>query len=414
MLEKRPVKILLLDDEPFMLKLLTRMLANQGFNAVTAFENGFSALDEINQADIPPDLILMDINMPAMDGVEFLRKLEEHGYTGSIILISGEDEQVARATAALAHSYNIPVLARLTKPVSPALLTAALNKWSPIEQNPAAQHGLESYNASAIRDAIVQGELVNHYQPIVALHTGRVVGVETLVRWQHPEDGLLLPGQFINTAKEHGLIMDLTREVLIAAMRQAGVWQSEGRLLHVSINVTPQDMTSPDFCDIVFNLATEAGLSPQGVHLEIQEGPLLNNSSPMLETLTRLRIKRFRVSIDDFGIVHCSPSQLRNFPFDEVKLDRSLVHGGTVTSTENYNASLRLAKQLDARVVGKGVENLNDWDLLRRTGCDFAQGYFIGKPMPAAEIAAWMKNWHTRVNNGFRNDSILSEPSSAK
>lgn len=405
MTDKLSARILLLDDEPFVLKLLARMLANLGFTAVATCENGAAALAQLDHADGPPELILMDINMPEMDGVEFLRKLVERGYAGSIIVVSGEDQRVIRATEALVQAYNIPLLGQLQKPVSPAGLAALLEAWSPGTGNLSAPEQHRHHGADALRHAIANGELVNYYQPIVAVLTGRVVGVEALVRWRHPAEGLLLPEKFLGEAMQHELIGDLCMEVFTAAVAQAQTWHNEGRLLQISINLSAHDLTSLDFADIVANLTGEAGISPHGIMLEVPESLLLRSSPALLETLTRLRLKRFRLSIDDFGSAPSSLAQLRNIPFNEVKLNANLIHDARTSDPggERYRTCLQQARQLEVQVVGKGVENLEDWDLLHRSGGELAQGYFIGKPMPAADLPGWMSHWHKRVNSGFRN-----------
>lgn len=405
MIEKLSARILLLDDEPFVLKLLARMLANLGFTSVISCESGASALAQLDHADGPPELILMDINMPEMDGVEFLRKLVERGYAGSIIVVSGEDERVIRATEALVQAYHLPLLGQLQKPVSPGRLAALLDAWSPGTGAMPAPQQPRRYGADAIRHAIANGELVNYYQPMVAALTGRVVGVEALVRWRHPVDGLLLPEDFIGETTQHGLIGDLSWQVLTSAVAQAQTWHNAGRLLQISINLSAHDLTSIDFADILANLVGEAGISPHGIMLEVPESLLMRSSPALLETLTRLRLKRFRLSIDDFGTTPSSLAQLRNIPVDEVKLNADIIHGARTSDPggDRYRTCLEQARQLDVQVVGKGVENLEDWDLLHRSGSELAQGYFIGKPMPATDLPGWISHWQKRVSGGFRN-----------
>src|SRR4030067_753292 len=211
------IKILVLDDEPFMLKLLDRMLANLGHTAVTICDTGHAALELIDSPDDCPNLILLDINMPEMDGLEFLRRLVERRYIGSVILVSGEDERMRQAAEKLARAHKITILGQLPKPVSPEGLAKLIEKWQPQKQI-IPRDARKTYSADEVRTAIANGELVNYYQPKVRMSNGRVVGVETLVRWRHPPDGIVFPDQFISVAEAHGMIDALTREVLTGAL----------------------------------------------------------------------------------------------------------------------------------------------------------------------------------------------------
>jgi EAL domain-containing protein (putative c-di-GMP-specific phosphodiesterase class I)/FixJ family two-component response regulator len=401
MTEKYAIKILVLDDEPFMLKLLGRMLANQGYTSVALYDNGRVALDQMDGEDAGTNLILMDLNMPEMDGVEFIRHLVAQNYAGSLILISGEGERILQSAEKLVQAHKIPVLGHLRKPVSPEGLSALLEKWAPTALG-SSRKAMKIYSADEVRDAIHNGELVNYYQPKVAVATGEVVGVEALVRWRHPLDGMVFPDQFIGVAEANGLIDDLTRVVLTSALAQAKIWQQAGLTLRVAVNVSMNNLDSLDFPDLVANLAAEAGVLPQQVLLEVTESQLMRDLRAPLEILTRLRLKRFRLSIDDFGTGNSSLSQLRDIPFSELKIDRGFVHGAWANETLRamYDASLGLARQLDMDVVAEGVEDRADWNFLHRTGCDFAQGYFIARPMPAADLHDWIDDWHERVS-GF-------------
>jgi EAL domain-containing protein (putative c-di-GMP-specific phosphodiesterase class I) len=282
--------------------------------------------------------------------------------------------------------------------MTPQNLASLLNAWVP--SAPQRRNISEkNYSASDVHAAISNSELVNYYQPQVKASTGQFVGVETLVRWNHPVDGMVFPDQFIGIAEEHGLINDLTAVVLAESLRQLKAWRETGLLLRVAINVSMDNLVSLEFPDFVASLAAEADVAPRNVILEITESRLMKDQRAPLEILTRLRLKRFGLSIDDFGTGHSSLSQLRDFPFDELKVDRGFVHGAAQNETIRaiYLASLGLAKQLNMVSVAEGVEDRADWDFLRGTGCKLAQGYFIAKPMPADALTDWVKVWEKRI-----------------
>ncbi len=396
--KKFAIRILVLDDEPFMLKLLARMLANLGYTSVSTFDSGRAALEQVDDPERSPDLILLDLIMPEMDGVEFARRLVEHRYAGALILVSGEDERMRQSVEKLVRAHKIPVLGHLHKPASPEGLAALLEKWTASTQD-GHRAAKKIYAADEVRAAIVNGELVNYYQPKVSVVTGEVVGAESLVRWRHPQDGMVFPDQFIGVAEAHGLIDDLTRAVLDGALAQIRRWEEAGLMLRVAVNVSMDNLTLLDFADFVAAQTAAAGVSPHSVVLEVTESRLMQDTRAALEILTRLRMKRFKLSIDDFGTGNSSLAQLRDIPFDELKIDQSFVHGAWANDTLRalFDSSLGLARQLGMETVAEGVEDQADWDFVRKSGCDLAQGYFIAKPMPAADLPGWIQTWKTRM-----------------
>jgi EAL domain-containing protein (putative c-di-GMP-specific phosphodiesterase class I)/ActR/RegA family two-component response regulator len=398
MTDRSAVNILVLDDESFMLKLLGRILLNLGFTSVIFCDSGRSALEQITDADGRPNLILLDLNMPEMDGIEFVRHLVDRHYSGSLILISGEDERMLQTAEKLVRAHKIPILGYLHKPVKPDALSAMLEKWTP-PPTEAIGAAKKMYSPDELRASIDKGELINYYQPKVAVGTGELIGVETLARWQHPVDGLIFPDQFINVAEASGLIDKLTQVVFTGAMTQAKAWEEAQLPLRVAVNVSMDNLASLDFLNFVAEITEKLGVAPHNVVLEVTETRLMQDTRAPLEILTRLRLKRFRLSIDDFGTGHSSLAQLRDIPFDELKIDQGFVHGAWKDETLRamYDASLSLARQLEMEVVAEGVEDRNDWDLLRSTGCDLAQGTFMSRPMLAADLPGWIEKWRERV-----------------
>lgn len=391
-------KVLLLDDDPLACMLLEQQLANLGYHAVSAFQQAEAALSRLDAPDARPEMILLDLNMPGMDGIEFVRHLVERCYTGSLVLVSGEDERMRQAVEKLVRAHRIAVLGHLPKPVQPGDLAALLSAWSPAAPG-RPRAAKKAYAADELRAAIANGELVNYYQPKVAVADGAVVGVETLVRWQHPADGMVFPDQFIDLAEASGLIDDLTRVVLSSALAQARRWQDAGILVKIAVNVSMDNLERLDFADYVATQAAASGIAPQDLILEVTESRLMKDARAPLEILTRLRLKRFRLSIDDFGTGHSSLAQLCYIPFDELKIDQSFSHRAwaDLTLRTMFNASLGLAQQLKIETVAEGIEDRADWDFLRQTGCDTAQGYFIARPMPAADLPGWIEAWQARI-----------------
>ncbi|HYD60935.1 MAG TPA: EAL domain-containing response regulator [Noviherbaspirillum sp.] len=388
------MKILILDDEPFMLKLLERQLAVLGFAKIVGHLRARDALAVVTSEPDAVGLVFCDLQMPEMDGVEFVRQLAQTGYTGGLVLVSGEEERVLQTAQRLAQAHGLNVLGVLRKPVLLDGLRQVMESH-PVRSFSVPLATYKSYDADDLRRAIAGSELVNHYQPKVDLATGVLSGVETLVRWQHPQDGLVYPDRFITLAEDNGLIDSLTHVVLERAMRDARAWLDAGLALHVAVNVSMDSLGALDFPDFVARLAATAGVPLKQLVLEVTESRLLKNPQAALDVFTRLRLKRVGLSIDDFGTGHSSLTQLHDIPFDELKVDRGFVHDASrnASSRAIVEASLGMARQLNMKTVAEGVENREDWDFLRVAGCGVAQGYFIARPMPAAELPGWLVLW---------------------
>ena len=395
------MRILLLDDEPFQIRLITSQLLGAGFTEVTPFDNALDALRALEAGVGSFDVILCDLQMPDMDGVEFIRHLGQLQYAGALVLVSGEDERILQSAQRLAEAHRLNVTGAMKKPVNPAQLRQILGVPHGFKErrNRERRH----YPPERLAQAIASGELLNVYQPKVSMRTGALVGVETLVRWRHPQDGLVFPDQFIAMAEEHHLIDDLTRTVLREALRQVHDWDHEGIAVHVAVNVSMDNLASLDFPDFVAAAMKEAQVPLRSLVLEVTESRLMTNALAALDILTRLRLKHIGLSIDDFGTGHSSLAQLRDIPFDELKVDRGFVHGASTAPGMHaiLEGALGIARQLGMRSVAEGVEDQDDWSHLRSIGCDVAQGYFIAKPMAANELPAWIESWRQRCMELF-------------
>lgn len=392
------MKILLIDDEEFARKLLVYQLASLGFLDVTPVTGGRAALALIARG-ARFNIILTDLQMPGMDGVEFVRALTECGYDGDLVLVSGEDQRILQTTEQLARAHGLRMLGRLKKPVAAEQLGELLaRRTDAVASRPKVAQ--KTYGADELRQGIAAGQLVCHCQPKVSLADGALAGVEILVRWQHPVDGLIFPDRFISVAEEHGLIDELTRMVLRDALRQTRAWFDAGCALHVAVNISMENLDTLDFPDFVVAAAREVDVPLSSLVLEVTESRLMKDMRAPLDILARLRLKQVDLSIDDFGTGHSSLAQLRDLPFNELKIDRSFVRGAwrDTQLAAICEASLGIARKLGMRSVAEGVEDIEDWNFLRTRGCDIAQGYFISRPMPMAVLVDWLPEWARRCS----------------
>jgi EAL domain-containing protein (putative c-di-GMP-specific phosphodiesterase class I)/ActR/RegA family two-component response regulator len=389
-------KTLLVDDEPFALSLLAHQLTKIGLTDVCPFESGMSALAELESDPTAVDLVFCDLQMPGMDGVEFVRHLARIEYPGRLVLVSGENRRILQTVQRLAEAQQIDVVGVIHKPTTLDQLSSFFDRSASKPLPLSREH--EPVDPADLDLAIRDGELVNNYQPKVSLTSGRLVGVETLVRWEHPSAGMVFPDRFVAVAEQHGLIDALTRNVLDLALNQSRQWLDEGIDLHIAVNISMDNLADVQFADWVAWSAADAGVPLANLVLEVTESRLMNNPITPLDILTRLRLRHVGLSIDDFGTGHSSIAQLRDIPFSELKIDRSFVHGvGKEPALRSIvAASLSMARQFGTSTVAEGVEDRDDWDSVRNLGCDVAQGYFIGKPMPAQALPGWIEDWEDR------------------
>lgn len=241
-----------------------------------------------------------------------------------------------------------------------------------------------------LRQAIAKDQLVLHYQPLVQLHSGEVVGVEALVRWNHPERGLVPPNHFIPLAEDTGLILSIGEWVLRTACQQAAQWPG----LVVAVNLSPVQFKSRDLVETVSQILRETDLPPGRLELEITESVLLHDSAAALAVLERLKSAGVRIAMDDFGTGYSSLGYLNSFPFDKIKIDQSFIRD---LDAEKSNAIVRsvvsLGQSLKMITTAEGVETLGQAEFLRQVGCEQVQGYLYSRPLPAEQLAPLLLGW---------------------
>jgi EAL domain-containing protein (putative c-di-GMP-specific phosphodiesterase class I)/CheY-like chemotaxis protein len=393
----RPRRILVVDDEPFVLKVLVRQLTQLGYDEILSYEHAQDALEVLQRDDHQVDVVFTDLQMPGMDGVEFLRQLVQRGYDGEVVLVSGEDARILKSAEKLAYSRGLRVLGSLAKPATREQLQQRLHSGA-VQEGGNAPASDGAYPPDELRVAIAAGQLVTCYQPQVAFATGEVMGVEAMIGWQHPRDGLVPADPLLGGIEYYGVLNDLTRSMLPATLEQAVQWQHLGDDFRVGINLSMDDLAALDFPDFIVDAAARARFPLSRLVLEINEKRMTRDRLISLDVLTRLRLKRISLLIDDFGTGQSSLAHLSDVPFDELKLDGSFVHGASRDASFNaiVKASLLLARQLNMRTVAQGIDDLDDWNVLREMSCEVAQGNFIGPPMPPDALPQWAHTWANR------------------
>jgi diguanylate cyclase (GGDEF)-like protein len=250
--------------------------------------------------------------------------------------------------------------------------------------------------ADELQTAMTSDQLVLYYQPKVDLATGIVHSVEALVRWDHPTRGLLYPDAFLPLVEESGLMATMTLLVFEMALDQAAAWQGQGRDLTIAVNLSASSLVDAELPEQIAAMLAARGVPPSALQLEITEEFLMADRDRAQAILTRLRNSGVQISMDDFGTGYSSLSYLRDLPIDELKLDQSFVFpmADDARAAALVASVISLAHSLGLRIVAEGVANDVAYAELARMGCDQAQGYFISRPVPAAELDHWLSNRH--------------------
>jgi EAL domain-containing protein (putative c-di-GMP-specific phosphodiesterase class I)/signal transduction histidine kinase/HPt (histidine-containing phosphotransfer) domain-containing protein/chemotaxis response regulator CheB len=392
------LSVLLVDDDYIMHRVTTLILNDLGIYRVHTALSGHRALEILVEMKNAIDIVICDLNMPEMDGIELTRHLAKQHYTGSVALLSGEDIRILRTVEKLAIEHELQVLGILEKPVTQAKLRQLLETYDRVYHENTLPSA-EVFSVDELLQAINEDQLDTYFQPKIDVKTRQIVGVEALVRWNHPTTGIVSPGIFIPLAEENNLISELTAAVCKKALQHAAAWQTEGIELDVALNISVDALNDLDWPDAMAAQVEASGLQPTAITFEITESRLMEHIVVALDILSRLSLKRFNLSIDDFGTGYSSMEQLQRIPFSELKIDRAFVRGASEDTSARaiLESSVLLAKKLDMKIVAEGVETEEDWNLVAELGCDQVQGYYIAKPMPADQLCEWLGDWQFGV-----------------
>ena len=384
-------RLLVVDDQPDILEFVGQVAEAIGFNVRLA-NNAQEFRDSLHE--FKPSLVILDLQMPQTDGVELIRELGNLGTRAAILISSGMDQRVLTSAEQLGVAHGLTMAGILQKPITLADLEAVLTQHLQAPRVPTADE---------LRRAIDRNQLLVHYQPKCTLREGHweVVGVEALIRWEHPEAGLIYPDAFIPLAESTGVIAALTDFVLQEGIRQLGVWSSQGVDLDLAVNLSPRLVRELDFPDRLAELMRTHALDNSRLTLEITETAALEDPARTRDILTRLRVKNFGLSLDDFGTGYSSLTQLYRMPFNELKVDKSLgleLHQSREARTI-VRSLVDLAHNLGLKVCTEGVETATALQFLEVAGSDYVQGYYLGRPMAATAIPQSVRT-HAQLKAG--------------
>jgi EAL domain-containing protein (putative c-di-GMP-specific phosphodiesterase class I)/FixJ family two-component response regulator len=377
--------LLAFDDEFDFLDLIETVATEVGFQVLTA-RTSAEFFDQLTRRR--PSLVVFDLQLPGMDGVEVIRNLARLAIDTGVLLVSGMDQRVLVSARQVGESLGLKMLGVLQKPVLLEDLKALLQTQLDSEA---------CLRAEDLRRGIDEMELVVHYLPKLVRegHAWQIRGAEALVRWQHPRLGLLFPGKFLPLAEGNDMIVAITDFVLSDAVRQAGLWRELGHSLGVAVNLSPRLVRDVGFPDRLGRLLREYDLPPALLTIEVTEASSLHDIELVTDVFTRLRVRGIGLSLDDFGTGTSSLTQLYRMPFTELKIDRSLVSElpHTQAAATVVTAIVELAHRLSLTVCAEGIETEEQFEFMDAAGCESMQGQLLSGAVPAAELEALARAW---------------------
>jgi EAL domain-containing protein (putative c-di-GMP-specific phosphodiesterase class I)/FixJ family two-component response regulator len=385
LMKANELNILVVEDDDFQRQMIVKMLRSLGVISICNAGNGKQALEIIRRENEKPvDIVVCDLNMPEMDGLEFLRYLSQEQHNVSIILISALGSKLLTSAVRMTKMYGIKPLGAIEKPIMLGQLKEMFSKYVRSENK---WHQPTNVTADFMLDEILQGmrakQFEPFFQPKVDLKTGRLVGAEALARWIHPEQGVISPYAFIPLLEQSGHIDELTFLMLEKTAAALHSFHDRGYTFTISVNLSLASLDDTTLADKITQVVRNARLDPRYIILEITETAAMTDVAHALENLARLCMNGFALSIDDYGTGYSSMQQLTRIPFSELKIDQSFVQDCADSEALRIvvESSIDMAHKLMVKSVAEGVETQQDWDMLKSIGCDTAQGYFIAKPM---------------------------------
>jgi len=394
MMGQRSKRLLIVDDDARVCRLVKRVSEGVGFHT---FATDKPTDFPIAYQGFRPDVIVLDLQMGQSDGVELLRYLADQRAEEAIVLMSGVDQRIIDTAARLGKSLGLNVVNVLHKPIDINVLRTELG---PLAEGTITLGPGGPVHEKDLERAILENQITVHYQPKIALKSGRVTGIEALVRWWKSSEELIPPDRFIPLAEKTGLIDALTQRVLETSLADARSWSEKWPELTLAVNLSPSMLSNLELPDRIASIVRSYELDPGRLILEVTESGAMDSPDQTMEILARLRLKGVQLSIDDFGAGHSSLLQLYRLPYGELKIERSFVIDAldSQEAATIIHATIELGHRLGLKVVAEGVEDKLTAEWLAQLQCDVGQGNFFSTPLPSSEFLAWMDEWAGNQN----------------
>lgn len=381
---------LIIEDHDFQRKHISHCLHHLGIQNISMASDGIEALGCVKRSEeqcIPIRLVICDLHMPNMDGVEFFRHLSKLHFTGHIIILTAMDESLLSSVSQMVRQYGIKLLGALSKPVQTQVLKNIINNQ--FINSLANDDKLlpDHINEKDIINALENGGLIPYFQPKYSFSTKECIGIETLARLQLPNGTIILPDHFLHFYKKLNTPKNFELAIYDKAFKLLNELVKHNKDINVSINICAELLDDISFYDDLLNLSRQKNIPTHLVTIELTEQNIFSEYTLAIEFLSRFRMNGFKISIDDFGTGYSSLKQLELLPFNELKIDRSFIID--IETDQKKQAIVKsivdLAHRLKLSTVAEGVETVAAWDMAKKYGCDVCQGYLRGKPLTYKE-----------------------------
>jgi len=387
------LSIMVVEDHNFQRRVALRLLKELGLTALSEAADGKTALAALEKAAAPPDVVLVDLDLPEMDGIEFIGHVASRKLARAVALTSALDPALLNTVQGMTRAYGLRVLGVIEKPLTTAKLAEVLGAFHRAEEAQVIEPDLDVQPAM-LRHGLEVDEFEPYFQPKVELSTGHIVGVEALARWLYG-GRIIGPVRFISVFEREGLIDAFTERMLSRSCEWRKRWVQQGVELKVAVNVSMLNLAKVDAADRYQQIVLDHGCKPRDIVLEVTESSVMSEAAHALNVLARLRLKGFGLSIDDFGTGYSSLAQLSQIPFTELKIDQGFVTGAVRQPRKRVvvETSLDLARKLQLTAVAEGVESIEEWQMLAELGCQLAQGFLIAPALPGGELLHAVREW---------------------
>ncbi len=396
----KALSVLIIEDSKAQRLFMLELCRQMGITEIAEADNGRSALAVMDSRHEPFDLLICDLEMPDIDGIELINLLSARHIRSGLIIASGLERSLLSAVELMASTEGLYVLGALQKPVAEAELLALVRKYQQddLKQKQACeQRERLLLGKEELQQALTERRFVLHYQPKIDFATVKLTGAEALVRLQGTDGQLIFPNDFIPLCERFGLIDELSYQVIELAIAQQQRWLAAGLSLSISVNLSAYSFEQSEFSARVIALIKDCAVPPNSLIFEVTETGVIKDIGRALAILTRLRLFGCGLSIDDYGTGYSSVKQLSQIPFTELKVDRSLVDGISTKAHLQviFESTLSMCQKLGIELVAEGVERPDDWHYLQQAGCNIAQGYLISPPLPEQRFCQWVQNGMT-------------------
>lgn len=390
------LSVLIVDDDEFQRHFLMRVVKKHADAEVVHASDGKEALSIIDEAETDFNIIFSDLEMPNMDGMEFIRLLKEKGTASSLVITSAWDDSFLNSVHTMCNAYGLEPLAVLSKPLTSAAVGNVFDKVYEKISSPIPKSSISSrkFTLEEVLTAVAENQIEPHFQAKYDFTQKKIVGAEALARWHHPDLGIIGPSAFIDLLEKAGKIDELTFIMIEKSARYFKSLAQEGIDLELSVNLSLTSLADPKLTDRICKIVENTGFRPDRMVLEVTESSAMTELAFALENLVRLRMKGFGLSIDDFGTGFASMQQLSRIPFTELKIDRSFVSTmhNKLQSRAIVESSIDIANRLGIKSVAEGVETDDELAALKLAGCNVAQGFLISVPLEFKTFSGFVKS----------------------